>query len=307
MILITGISGFIGNHLARRFLKKGFDVAGLYIDENELIRLNDISDKLSLKKIDITNIDELNTIFNQYKFESIFHLAAEGVQINSVAKARSLNTNINGTINLALAALEHKTSKFIYIGSGFEYGASDSPIISKSPLNPINFYAATKSATWILLNNLFLDDQLPLITVRPFNIYGIYENLNRLVPYVVSQALKNESLKLTHGNQIRDFLYVEDMVNALVNIQTGNILSGSIFNLGGGKDNAFSVKQLVFKVLDQLKRDHSLAEFGTITRVRKEPQYYVADITETGKKLNWKPMISLDEGIGRVVDWCKSL
>jgi len=295
-----------GTHLVHRLVGAGGRVVGAAASVEDPRRLSKISDQITLENIDLSQEKPLKEFFSSHRFSAIFHLAAAGVRAGLDNTSTVINTNVLGTVNLARLALDHGVERFIYVGSGFEYKHREGPIDESAPLEPANFYGATKAAASILLDQLCRADGLPLITFRPFSVYGPWENAARFVPYVVTKALRGESIALTECVQIRDYLYVEDVVQGFMTGLSDNARFGEVYNLGAGPEGATAIRKVVEIVLELTGNSIELAKFGAVKQVRPEPSPFIADIRKVKDHLGWTPQVKLEDGLARIVEWYRS-
>jgi len=304
-ILVTGSAGFIGSHLIRWLVRAGFDVVGtINVDGSQ--RLANLGDKAKIEHLDLRDNTAMDTLFRKYEFDSIFHLAAAGVRAGSGSVTDVLAVNTLATIKMATLAQSQDIKRFIFVGSGFEYEPQDHPLDENSVVRPINFYGATKAAASIVLDELCRMEQLPLVIARPFSVYGPSENRSRFIPYVIAQALAREKMELTHCTQVRDYLYVDDLVEGLASMVTRPATPGSIYNLGSGSQSANPIRKVVETILELTGASPELAVFGATERSRPEPSYFVADSSKAQTDLGWSPRIGLREGLRQTIKWAKT-
>ncbi len=284
--MVTGASGFIGGHLRRRLLSLGQRVIAL-----------------SSAELDLRDEGAVEKVFGAEPIARVYHLAAFGVRAEADNVKEVIEVNTVASLSLARAALRHKVERFIYLGSGFEYQPRDTPIDEEAPLGSHNLYGASKAAGWLLMDYLRREEGLPLTTLRPFTVYGPGESASKLVPYVALHALNREPMQLTAGAQIRDYIYVSDVVDALVGAADGENLTGRVYNLGAGAAHALSVRALVERILELAGAPLSLCAFGAAARTRRDPPYLVADASRAHRELKWQPRVSLEQGLRETLNW----
>ena len=299
-ILITGASGFIGSHLARRLVRGGDLVIGTCTSPVRANRLRDMPANFILATADMGNPAALQSLFAAHRFGTVFHLAACGVHEGTAGAADMLSVNAAGSLNLAQIALRHRAGCFVYCGSGLEYESLDAPVCESAALSAPNLYGASKVTGWLLLDYLRRVEGLPLTTVRPFTVFGPAESEHKLIPYAIGRALRREPLRLTAGTQIRDYVYVSDVVEALILAAASNT-SGAIFNIGAGTSGARTVRQIIETTMDLAGAPRSLCHFGEARRSRPDPRHLVANPTRAINQLGWRPRISLEEGLLRTI------
>ncbi len=301
-ILLTGASGFIGSHLARRLLEEGFELTGTYRNHDELYRLEPIRDRMHLVRLDLRDAEGVERVLRERRVEGIIHCAARGVRAEESPGWRVVEENVKMSAILGTLAVKHRIRKFVYVGSGFEYAASSCPVTEETPLEPVNLYGAAKAAGWLVLDCLRRTENLPLVTVRLFSVFGPAEDPGKLVPQLVISALRREPVALTTGEQIRDYVFVEDAVEAIAQA-TVRAAPGKVYNLGGGPEHAVSVRDIAELTAKLCGAPRELLRYGVSRRARPEPPLLVADPTRARGELGWRPRVPLEEGLRRTIDW----
>jgi nucleoside-diphosphate-sugar epimerase len=248
----------------------------------------------------------LQMLFRQFHFSAVIHLAAAGVSVEAQDFDELVEVNTVAAAALGRMALAHGIERFLYVGSGFEYRPQALAIDESAPLGAPNLYGASKSAGWLLLDALHRLDGLPLTTFRPFSIYGPGENAARLVPYVILQGLRREPIRLTLGSQVRDYIFIEDVVEALRLGLTAPAPFGKIYNIGTGPQEARSVRQLAEAILTITGAPMRLCWFDRADGGRRNPPYLVSDPTRAHIELGWRPRVRLEEGLERTCAWYKA-
>ncbi|MDO8659077.1 MAG: GDP-mannose 4,6-dehydratase [Candidatus Parcubacteria bacterium] len=300
-VLITGGAGFIGATLVRKLLSLNYPVNLLIRKSTDLWRLKNVLTKIDLHKIDLLDKNGLQKIIRKINPSIIIHLATYSAYRNQSAVSQMIETNIEGTLNLLNASKSINYDIFINTGSSSEYGIKESPMKENDILAPISFYAATKASASLLCQVFAKEYQKPIVTLRPFSVYGQYEEEKRFIPTIIKAVMNNKPIKLTAGVQRRDFIYIDDVVDVYIKALTyGKKLSGQILNMGTGIEYANDeVVKMLFKVTGK-KVEIEKGAFPT--RLWDAP-HWVADISKTKKKLNWKPNFTLREGLEKTYDW----
>lgn len=297
-VLITGAGGFIASNLIRRLIDRNCNVIALLHPLENPWRIKDKFDSIEIIYGDITEINQDEYTKKLEGIDTIFHLAAAGVDSRDKNGFNMISTNIIGTYNLLLLAKNLQISKFVYCGSCFEYGIG-SLISENAPLHPNSEYAATKSAGWLLTNTFFHKYQLPTVSVRPFTPFGPYEANFRLVSYTILQSLAGLEIKLTKGEQTRDFIFIEDLVEGF--IQSALLgTPGKTYNLCSG--NEISVKEIVEKI-NRLTGKKSNLIFGAIPYRENELWQLSGNPELAYKELNWKTNTTIDSGLEKTISW----
>lgn len=287
-ILVTGASGFLGAHVAARLTREGNQVLGLSRRGPDGV---DLRDPAAVRKI-----------FDHFRFREVYHFAAYGVRNDQTDPSELVGVSTLAAVNLARAALDFGVERFLYMGTAFEYAPCDMPVGESARIEPVNLYGAAKAAASLLLNFFYRTEALPLITLRAFAVYGPGELPPKLIPFVCSEALKDQPIRLTAGTQVRDYLYVDDLVDGVMAARE-HAAPGSVYNLGGGPENAMPLRSVVEAVVEAAGRPLSLCRFGAVVPKRQEPATLIADISRAKADLGWSPRTSLAEGIARTVEW----
>ena len=294
-ILVTGASGFLGTHLVRSLVRQGFDVVSV----SHTRRAEE--DKRHFR-IDLRDTAVLQKLFGQFHFSAVMHLAAAGVRSETETLEDVAAVNIRATASLARLALMNKVERFVHVGTGFEYRPQAQPMDEFTPLGGPNLYGVSKAAGWMLLDALHRLEGLPLVTFRPFSVFGPGESASKLVPYTVLQALAGEPIRLTLGSQVRDYVFVDDVVDALRLGLTAPAAAGKVYNLGSGPAEARSVKRIVEEIVETMGASSRLCWFDRPGRGRIDPPYLVSDPTRAHVELGWRPRVSFADGLARTID-----
>jgi nucleoside-diphosphate-sugar epimerase len=302
-IFLTGATGFIGSHLLRRLIKENCEVHISVRGNSSLRRIKDIIDNCACHILDLTDFNSTKNLIKKLKPEIIFHLAAYGVDYRQQDIYQAVNVNINASVNLFESFLENKEFRFVHTGTSLEYGHRNKPISKNEIPQPENIYGITKFTSVQLLS--FMAKQVKqgnLIILRPFGVFGEFEGRHKFFPQIIDKLGRRESVKLTGGEQIRDYIYVDDLIDAytkaaVVPLPLGNNVE--IINIGSGK--GISIKEIALNIAKQLGVNKDLLKFGALPNRPDEIMYSVANIRKAKKILNWKPKTSLKEGIKNMI------
>lgn len=299
--LITGAAGFIGANLVRQLLKG--DSSDIHIIEpigTDLWRLRDVMDKIMVHSIDLADFERTTGLVKTVKPDIIFHLASFGGMPAQQDRDLIFKINVHGTINLLEACKFVGFECFINTGSSSEYGKKNTPMKETDVLEPISDYAVAKAAATHYCLKEALTHALPIYTIRPFSVYGDYEAPSRLIPTVLQGFLTGQELHLSSPSNVRDFIYIDDMVNAYLMLAAQKPTDHYIFNIGSG------VESRIAQVVD-LVRELS----GTLVNVQWqvttprpwEPLHWQANIERAQAVLGWQPIYSLKDGLARTMAW----
>ena len=277
-IAVTGGSGFVGTYLMKELKKRGENVINL-----------DIS-----KGIDITEWEKIKNI---KKFDLIFHLAAKSFVPESYKNPREFYyNNVIGTLNILELCRKHNAK--IIFASSYVYGTPRYfPIDEDHPIQGFNPYAQSKIIGENICEGYHRDFNIPVVIMRPFNIYGPGQNINFLIPTIIEQAKKGRII-LKNSKPKRDYVYIDDVIDAYIKCLEYDDTSFKIFNIGSGM--SYSVMELAEIVAENYRNEIKIS-FSEESR-KNEIMNTVADISNIQKLLGWKPKIDLNKGIARVVE-----
>lgn len=288
-ILVTGASGFLGSHVVARARAQGLDpVAGS--------RLSLASGSVHL---DVCDQQSIVAAFHTVSPSVVIHCAAYGVNYADQDQNTALAVNIHGALGVLSAAAQFGVRRFVHVGSAAEYGSHLSPINEDAPLKPTAIYGSTKAAQTILMRERARALSVPLLVVRPFGIWGPGEGMHHLVPQVIEACISRSPLKLTSCEVIRDYTYVEDMADDILQLALTELdVSDAILNLGTGKGVVLRDFVLaVARTLDGI----DLMRFGALPYRPTEMQSLMADMTRAHDLLGARTRTSIGEGVRRIV------
>jgi UDP-glucose 4-epimerase len=293
--LITGVAGFLGSTLANQLAREGHEVRGL--DDLSTGDPKSLSPDVHFNRGDVSDRPKLWTLLQEV--DCVYHLAARVSVPESVLYPREYNTvNVGGTVSLMEAMRDVGERRVVLVSSGAIYGDQGSqPLRETMTPNPRSPYAVSKLAAEYYVNTIGDLWNIETVSLRVFNAYGPGQHLPPshppVVPYFLRQALKGGSLVVnSDGKQTRDYVYVDDVVSGLVAAATAPNLDGLVINIGSGRET--SVRELARTVLDvtgsNAEAIFSPKTSGGVSRM-------CADITLASQKLNYRPSISLEQGL----------
>ncbi|MDR4508744.1 MAG: NAD-dependent epimerase/dehydratase family protein [Candidatus Brocadiaceae bacterium] len=297
-ILIIGGTGFIGSHLVRRCLKKSPFVS--------CIGLTGKADKGVLGKeveylqADIANTRQLQSVLKDRMFDYVFNVGGY-VDHAPYFKGgrRMIEAHFIGLMNL-LDCLDRKKLKgFVQIGSSDEYGSVPAPQNESLREMPIAPYSLAKASASHFIQMLHSTEGLPGVVVRLFLTYGPGQDKKRFLPQIIHAFLQNESVETTEGMQLRDFCYVEDVVEGLVGAAVTPQAKGRIINIASGVP--VSIRKMIETVFNMIGKGKPL--FGARPyRIGEHIELY-ADISVAKNILGWEPQTSLEEGLEKTIEY----
>ncbi|HDR8488118.1 TPA: NAD(P)-dependent oxidoreductase [Bacillus cereus] len=301
--LITGGYGFIGSHLARRLLNLQARIILFIRTPSNFWRLKDIIKNIETYEIDIRDRKQVQDAIKKVNPDYIFHLAAYGVNSAHTDYMHAIETNIIGTCNIIQAAKLVNCKKIINFGSSSEYGNKMEPIHENMLLTPVDIYGSTKAAATILAHQIASENSINLITLRPFGIFGESEEPHKIFSYIILQVLQNKDVNLTFCNQLRDYCYIENIIDACILAVENTTVQNEIFNIGSG--TIYPLKHYVELLFKHLKTN-SRPNYGAIPSRTNERWVPEADVQKIKNSLSWEPRINIEEGIIKTVNWYKN-
>ena len=325
-ILVTGGAGFIGSAVIRHIINDTDDIV-LNIDKltyaGNLESLKDIdqSPRYEFQQIDICDKEALEQAFDSFKPNLVMNLAAESHVDRSIdGPAEFINTNIVGTYHLLEVArqywqklddIDKQQFKFHHISTDEVYGDLEGTtdlFTENTPYAPSSPYSASKASSDHLVRAWHRTYGFPILVTNCSNNYGPYHFPEKLIPLVILNALDGKALPIYgKGNQIRDWLFVEDHARALYKVVTEGKV-GETYNIGGHNEKQnIEVVKTICHILDELQPQENGQPYESlITFVKDRPGHdlrYAIDASKIANELNWTPTETFDSGIRKTVEW----
>lgn len=301
-ILVTGAAGFIGANLVKKLIIFNNDIHIFVKKSTNLWRLKDNLTKIKIHYTSLNNLRQLEKTLKKINPKIIYHLATHGGYSYQTDQLEIIKTNILGTTNLltALNSLDYQC--FINTGSSSEYGFKKKPMKEDDLLEPNSFYAATKATSTYLCQVFAKTYQKPIITLRPFSVYGPYEEPTRLIPTIITNIIQKKPVKITAKDVKRDFIYIDDVIDCYLKIPLliNKKLYGEIFNIGTGKQ--YSNLDIAKKIIKIMKKQ-VIIQKGAYQERKWDTNFWVADISKSKKYLKWQAKVSLTDGLKKNVKW----
>ena len=318
-ILITGGAGFIGSHLVKHFVKKYKNYNIINVDNltyaSNLSFLDEINafENYSFVKADICNLKKIEEIFIKYKISNVIHLAAESHVDNSIENALEFaKTNILGTINLLELSRKNWSNKknnlFYHISTDEVFGTlNESGFFNEnSKYDPHSPYSASKASADHFVRAFFDTHKLPVILSNCSNNYGPNQHKEKLVPTVINSLINKTKIPIYgNGLNVRDWLYVEDHVEAIDLIFHKGII-GETYCIGGKNEiKNIDLIKMIIKEYDLIyyNKNSSIDLISFVDDRLGHDFRYAIDISKINSELGWKPKISISKGIKKTLDW----
>ena len=319
-ILITGGAGFIGSHVVRRFVKNYPQYKIVNLDKltyaGNLANLKDIEKEPNYEFIraDIVAGELIKKIFQKYRFDGVIHLAAESHVDRSITNPTEfIYTNIIGTVNLLNAAREiwenTEGKLFYHISTDEVYGSlgSSGLFVETTSYDPKSPYSASKASSDHLVRAYHNTYKMPVVISNCSNNYGPFQFPEKLIPLSINNIRNNKLIPVYgKGENIRDWLYVEDHAEAIEKIfHAGKI--GETYNIGGNNElKNIDLLRHLCRIMDQKLRRTAGTSEHLITFVKDRAGHdlrYAIDSSKLQKELKWKPSVMFEQGLEKTVDW----
>jgi dTDP-glucose 4,6-dehydratase len=325
MILVTGGAGFIGSAVIRHIIRHTTDSV-VNVDKltyagnlDSLVDVSD-SDRYTFEQVDICDRAGLDRVFQQYQPDAVMHLAAESHVDRSIdGPAAFIETNIVGTYRLLEAAraywqgLDQKRKisfRFHHISTDEVYGDLEDPdtlFTEQTPYAPSSPYSASKAGSDHLVRAWLRTYGLPTLITNCSNNYGPYHFPEKLIPLMILNALEGKPLPVYgKGNQVRDWLYVDDHARALYKVVTEGAV-GETYNIGGHNEKQnIEVVRTICTLLNEMAPSPFSPYESLITYVKDRPGHdlrYAIDASKIQRELGWQPDETFESGIRKTVQW----
>jgi len=299
-IFVTGGSGFIGSHLIRQLQEMGAVVS--------LISREKKAGPTGITRYtgDIRDFSVVESCIRDCEPELIFHLAAYKERSEEIPAFRSsIETNLIGSLNVFSAAGSIcSLESLITLGTAEEYGNSVPPFNERTREDPVTPYSFSKVCVSHMGELFFHLYNLPVTIVRPTLAYGPAQGTDMFLPALITSLLDNKLFPMTKGEQTRDFVYVADLVEALLMASKNTSARGQVLNIGSGI--AVKLADITEKI-ERLTGRRGLVKFGGKPCRKNEVMEYFADVRKAEELLGWRAQTSLEDGLTRTIDYYRGV
>jgi nucleoside-diphosphate-sugar epimerase len=303
-ILVTGGTGFIGQHLLRTLVAANHQPVAVARDQAKIASLSsDLKNQVRWIESDLLNHAATREVIESEKPTVIFHLAATRGRANDEqAMAACTELNVDATVELFESAQSANVERVIILGSADEYGAQAGPFKEDFDLKPTSAYAISKAEATRAAQAMHAANGFPVVVLRPFTVYGPQQPRVMFVANAVECAVNGLEFEMTAGAQKRDLVYVDDAVRAMIAAAKASDVDGKVINIGSG--DAISLRE-VARLIWQISESDAPLRVGAREAATDEIHDTWADITRARQLLDWEPRVGLKDGLRLMIEWAR--
>lgn len=296
-VLVTGATGFVGSHVVRQLVESGEDVAVLIRPGASLRRLEGVTQRIHKLEADLADSAAVGAQLARCRPEACIHaawFAEPGKYLDALENLDSLRASLGLLEELARAGCRH----VVGVGTCFEYETGQATLQEDSPTKPATLYAAAKLAFSHLSAQRLAQLGIGVAWARLFYIYGPYEDERRLVPSVIRALSANHEFPTTAGEQVRDYLHVQDVASALCELSRRRLTG--VFNVCSGDPVIIAG---LMQTLGEVLGRPELIRFGALPYREGDPMFVCGDNHRLRTEANWSPRHALRDGLASTVAW----
>lgn len=298
-VFVTGATGFIGTNLLLKLLEHKALVYALVKPSTNLWRIHNLLAHINICKVDSSDGVKLQEILSDIQPEVVFHLASVGGHPNSPqARLNMLQNNILGIVNLLEAIANIGVKQFIHLGSSLEYGYGDEPFKESDCLKPSTFRGSIKASETLLCQQFGQSNSTDVTIIRPFSVYGYWEQPTRLIPTAILALLQQKEMFLS-PYYCRDLIFIDDLIEALF-LCLGKKNGGEIINIGSGKQWS---NQQVVEMIENVFGQKLKVKISDFHKRPSDTKHWLANIDKSKELLGWQPTHTLEEGLRKTINW----
>lgn len=287
-VLVTGATGFVGQHLCRKLVELGATTYGLSRSASAAT----VPAGVTPIAADVTQRTAVVKALEQVRPSHVLHLAAAGVTEPFLPIEQAVDVNVSGTVHVLEASQAVGVQRFVHVGTAYEYPASQS---DRGPNNP---YVASKMAAWLFWRAFIEKNPIDSAAVRLYHVYGP-QQLRGLIPASLQAAQRNAVFNMTRGEQWRDFIYITDVVQALLITLSTASLCGKTYDIGTGV--GLQVKTVVRRIFEQID-SRGRYVLGALDYRPHEEMELVAAPLAAQLDLKWQAQVQFEEGLAKTLE-----
>jgi polyisoprenyl-phosphate glycosyltransferase len=302
-IVIFGAGGFIGANLFKIIVAQRSDVVAITSKPFIPWRLND-ADPKQIIQCDITDRQQCENLFTTYNFKTVFDFAAYGAYSKQANINQTYNTNIMGLLNLLEVSGQYAIKAFVHAGSSSEYGLNAKGPLEHEPLEPNSHYAITKASAAGMVKYYGTMQDMPIVNLRYYSIYGPYEEPDRLIPMLIKKAMQGEYPPLVQPEISRDFVFVNDAIYAtlLAATQIKKVQSLSLNIASNTKTTIAEIAQLIKQIFNL----NTNPSWGNMPNRKWDLKEWYGNAALANNLLGWQNHTNLQQGLEQTYSWQKS-
>lgn len=300
-VLVTGAAGFVGANLLRILVAAGCEPHGVIRPGGHSWRLADLVGKVVLHEVDLTDEPAFEAVFLQVHPEYVFHLATPRGS-SEAARDEMLRFNVLGAAFLGRLVSRYGTRRLVVAGSSLEYAPSTVALTESSVVAPLTWHGTVKSAATLMFQYAAHANALPVVLLRLFHVYGPWESAHRLGPTAIRSALEGAPLPLTEPGIRRDWVFVDDVCEALL-LALDWGCKGAIFNIGTGVETS---NEALVACVESVSGCQIKVAPGAHPRSITDAEHRFANPTLARDILGWLPQHDLEAGLRHTVAWYKA-
>ena len=302
-VLVTGAGGFVGANLTASLARAGHDVVAWIRPGSPTWRLDHLGDSVELVPVDLLDPEAIEAGVGSARPDWIFHLAAHGAYSWQRDAEVIMQTNLVATVRLLAACQRHGFAAFVNAGSSSEYGFQDHAPREDELPEPNSDYAVMKAAATLHCRFVDQRDDVHVVTLRLYSVYGPWEEPGRLMPTLVARGLEGRLPPLVSPDTPRDFISVRDTERAfLLAAQRVDVERGSVFNIGSGRQT--TLREVVEVARAEMEVGQE-PDWGTEPQRSWDAAVWVSDPGRAREQLGWSAEDDLPTGFARLADWLR--
>jgi len=299
--LVTGGAGFIGANLVRRLLRDGHECHVLARASTPLWRLPTHGPSAVIHKVDLADLDGVRIVIDKIRPSTVFHLSAGGGHpYKSRERLAALQNTVRGTANLLACLRQTLPQRLVYTGSLFEHGRSDLPHEETDDTEPFGFRGTIKARATRLCRNFGCESGVPTTLLRPYTVYGPWEQPGRLVSRAICCSMSGMPMAVTKAKSARDYVFIDDVVDALLSAARVELCDAQVINIASGIETTneellAAVEAATGRVIPRSGEPYPANG--------REMEHCRVDINKARSILNWRPNTDLTEGLKLTARW----
>jgi UDP-glucose 4-epimerase len=302
--LVTGAGGFVGANLVRRLAAEGHEVLALVRPGADPWRLAGLQGEVEVVAVDLERDGTAAAAVSSRPPDWLFHLAAHGAYSSQRDTRRILDTNVLATAELVDAALASGVESFVHAGSSSEYGFKDHAPAEGEALEPNSAYAVGKAAATMYCRQRAIEADSHLVTLRLYSVYGPWEEPTRLVPTLAVRGLAGQLPVLVDPAVARDFVYVDDVVDAfLLAARATTLARGAVFNVASGSQTTLAEAVEALRSLVEIAVE---PEWGSMPNRAWDTATWVGDPSLIERELGWRAKTDFSAGLAATLEWLRA-